>query len=105
MTLLVAKRDYRKQKRQPLRRDASLVLDAARSPVRCVIWDISNSGARLAIANQATEMPRSFTLLLTKDATVRRICEVVWTDRRFIGVKFVSKRTTPRLVAQRPDEV
>lgn len=72
-----------------MRRAATVALSAASSPVRCVIWDISDGGARLAIACPTAELPRSFALLLTKDASIRRNCEVVWTDSRFVGVKFV----------------
>lgn len=80
-----------------MRRGAAVVLQAAQPPLRCVIWDMSDGGARLAIACPTTaELPRSLILLLTKDATVRRNCEVVWTDNRFVGVKFVSKWITPR---------
>jgi PilZ domain len=73
-----------------MRRAAAVVLQAGSATVRCVIWDISDGGARLAIAHPTAELPRTFSLLLTKDASVRRNCEVVWTDRRFVGVKFVS---------------
>jgi hypothetical protein len=88
---MIARRpEYRKHKRRPMRRAAVVVLQAARTPVGCVIWDMSDDGARLAIAHPIAELPRTFGLLLTKDASVRRNCEVVWTDGRFVGVKFVT---------------
>ena len=93
--MLAQKRRYRKQSRRPLHRGAAVVLQAAWTPVRCVVWDISDGGARLAISYPTAELPRSFTLLLTKDATVRRNCEVVWTDERFVGVRFVFDSTIP----------
>lgn len=93
--MLVVKREHRKQRRQPMRRAAAVVLQAAGNPVSCVIWDMSDGGARLAIAHPITKLPRTFSLLLMKDASVRRNCEVVWTDRRFVGVKFVSDWTMP----------
>jgi hypothetical protein len=86
--MLAPKRDNRKQRRLPLRRAAAVVMPAASTPVRCVIWDMSDGGARLAIACPMAELPRAFTLLLTRDGSVRRNCEVVWTDSRFVGVKF-----------------
>ena len=94
-TMLAAKREYRKHRRRPMRRAAAVVLQAAGNPVRCVIWDMSDGGARLAIAHPAAELPRTFSLLLMKDAGVRRNCEVVWTDGRFVGVKFISDWTMP----------
>lgn len=93
--MLAAKREYRKHRRQPMRRAAAVVLQAAGNPIRCVIWDMSNGGARLAIAHPAGELPRTFSLLLMKDAGVRRSCEIVWTDSRFVGVKFISDWTMP----------
>lgn len=93
--MLAAKREYRKHRRQPMRRAAAVILQAAGDPVRCVIWDMSDGGARLAIAYPAAELPRTFSLLLMKDASVRRNCEVVWTDRRFVGVKFISDWAMP----------
>ena len=56
----------------------------------CVIWDISDGGARLAVGHSLTDLPRHFTLNLFKDGSVRRDCEVVWTDTKFVGVKFTS---------------
>jgi hypothetical protein len=63
-----------------------------RPAVSCVIWDISEGGARLAIALPSTDLPTSFTLNLFPDGSVQRNCEVVWTDRRFVGVKFNEQR-------------
>ena len=94
-TMLARKRNYRKQTRRPMHRGAAVVLQAAWTPVRCVVWDISDGGARLAISYPTAELPRSFTLLLTKDASVRRNCEVVWVDERFVGVRFVSDSVSP----------
>lgn len=79
-----------------MRRAAAVVLHADWTPVRCIIWDMSDGGARLAIAHPVAELPRRFSLLLTKDATVRRNCEIVWTDDRFVGVKFVADSAVPR---------
>jgi PilZ domain len=81
-----------------MRRAAAVVLQAASTPVRCVIWDMSDGGARLAIAHPITELPRKFSLLLTKESSVRRNCEVVWTDDRFVGVKFISDWVVPRFL-------
>lgn len=82
-----------------MRRAAAVVLQADSNPVRCVIWDMSDGGACLAIAHATAELPRTFSLLLTKDASVRRNCEVVWTDARFVGVKFISERVAPYVPA------
>jgi hypothetical protein len=71
-----------------MRRPALVSFAPVREPLRCVIWDMSEGGARLAIACPAADVPREFQLVLTSDGTVRRDCEVVWTNTQFVGVKF-----------------
>jgi hypothetical protein len=58
--------------------------------MRCVLDDISDGGARIGLADRTTSLPRNFTLALYK-GSVRRECEVVWSNGRFIGVRFISK--------------
>jgi hypothetical protein len=53
-----------------------------------VIIDLSDSGARISWPVAAAA--RHFTLALFEDGSVQRECEVVWTNGRFVGVKFVS---------------
>ena len=79
----------RKEPRLPMRRHAELITAPQKQPVRCVIWDISNSGARLAVARPLMTLPPRFLLQMDKDGRVQRKCEVVWTDAGFVGVKFV----------------
>jgi PilZ domain len=76
--------------RRPTRRAATVTFAAEKPPVACVIWDISDGGARLAVAHPLATLPHHFTLNLSKDESVRRYCEVVWTDTRFVGVKFTN---------------
>jgi hypothetical protein len=80
----------RQSSRLPARRAATVSFGAETLPVTCVIWDISEGGARLAIAHPLANLPHRFTLNLFKDGSVRRDCEVVWTDARFVGVRFTS---------------
>ena len=70
-----------------MRRAAAVVL-GDQLAVQCIIWDMSGSGARLAVPRPG-DLPHTFSLLLTKDGSVRRNCEIVWMDTRFVGVKFV----------------
>jgi PilZ domain len=56
-----------------------------------VIWDISEGGARLAVALPLADLPNHFILVLRKDRSVQKHCEVVWTDKRFVGVKFTER--------------
>jgi len=80
------RQDKRKAKRRPMRRTAELLLGPNELPILCVIWDMSESGARLAAARPLLNLPPRFTLLL--EGKVQRKCEVVWMDARYVGVKF-----------------
>jgi PilZ domain len=84
---LLRRREERKNRRRPMRRAAVLLRENGQTD-RCVIWDTSAGGARLAIAHTG-DVPLRFTLVLTKDGSVRRNCEIVWTDARYVGVRFV----------------
>jgi hypothetical protein len=81
--------EQRKTAHCPIRRRATLSFGATVPPVACVIWDISEGGARLAIARSIADIPHHFTLNLYKHGSLKWACEVVWTDWRFTGVKFL----------------
>lgn len=83
-------RESRKSDRRLLRRDARVLFGAHEKPIRCVIYDRPNGGARLSFNAPFAGVPRTFTLVLFKDS-VQRECELVWTDGRYVGVKFISQ--------------
>ena len=72
-----------------LRRAIEVIFGAHTPPVRCVIWDMLDGGARLAVAHPLANLPRTFTLVLFKGARVYQNFEVVRTDARYVGVKFI----------------
>jgi hypothetical protein len=84
-------RKVRKSARRFTRRAATVSFGAEKQSVKCVIWDLSEGGARLAIALPMANLPRYFTLHLASDGAAQKDCEVVWTDRRFVGVKFTEQ--------------
>jgi len=83
------RQDKRKATRLSTHRAAEVLFGANEPAVRCVVWDICDGGARLAVAHPILSLPNVFTLSLCKDGGERRKCKVVWTDTRFVGVKFV----------------
>lgn len=85
---MLGRQDNRKAKRRPMRRTAEVLFGANELPSLCVIWDMSEGGARLAVARPLLNLPPRFTLLL--EGKVQRKCEVVWTDARYVGVRFVN---------------
>jgi hypothetical protein len=83
-------RENRKSVRRWMRRGAHIVFETYEPPICCEIYDLSNGGARLGFAVAIADLPQTFTLVLFKDS-VQRDCELVWTDGRVVGVKFISE--------------
>jgi hypothetical protein len=99
--MLTQRHEKRRSLRRPMRRAAEIMFGADQPRVRCVIWDISDGGARLAVAYPLVDLPRTFTLLLSKDASIQRNCEVVWIDSRYVGVRFNLGFSNPDSAAER----
>jgi len=88
--MLARSRESRKSVRRWMRRDAQVIFEGHEKPIRCVVHDMSNCGARLSFTVPLAVLPRTFTLVLFKDS-VQRDCELVWNDRRVAGIKFTSQ--------------
>jgi hypothetical protein len=89
--MLTRRREARRSVRRFRRRAATVSPGAEKLPVECVIWDISEGGARLAVALPMANLPQYFILSLATDGSDQRYCEVVWMDRRFVGVRFTEQ--------------
>jgi hypothetical protein len=85
-------RDPRREKRRAkrvLKRQAAWINHGrGRSDVPCVLWDISDTGARLSAA-RSNFLPSGFKLVLGKDRRSHRHCQVVWRKEGQLGVRFV----------------
>jgi hypothetical protein len=82
------RREQRKAKRTHRRQAAWVVLDGGVAKIPCVLWDISEGGARIAAAHGGA-LPAVFGLFLNKDGKSRRFCQVVWRRGTQLGVRFV----------------
>jgi hypothetical protein len=79
--------ERRRASRQDMRWEA-LILDPKGSVVsRCVMVNVSASGAKLVLP-KPSDVPDSFELVLSKNGGVRRRCEVTWRAEKSIGVQF-----------------
>ena len=87
--MLTRYQEHRTGVRRFARRVATVSIGAGKQLVTCVIWDISEGGARLAIALQLADLAHHFISVLRKDRSVQRHCEVVWSE--FVGVKFTER--------------
>jgi hypothetical protein len=79
-------REKRRRRRVRTRRAAWINIDGGAKPVRCVLWDFSEDGARLAPA-QAGKLPDVFTLIL--DKTTAHRCRVMWRKGAQVGVRYL----------------
>lgn len=87
---MAAKRRF--ARRTYLDRQAWVSLNSERSPIECMVADISQIGAKIVVALKM-EIPQEFDLLLTQDGAVRRRCVVVWQSSDEIGLTFIGRRT------------
>jgi len=86
--MLARSREERKTLRRFTKRGATLIFGNQKPSVGCAIWDISDCGARLAVDLPLSELPHQFALTDTEIGTAPRHCEVLWMDKRYVGVKF-----------------
>ena len=78
------KREARKSLQQP----GWITLEGGFAARRCVVQDISTSGAKL-IVDEPEMMPARLRLAFARDARTGRTCQVVWRRGKSLGVKFV----------------
>ncbi len=86
--LFKPRRERRKHPRQAVIETAWMRMDREPSPFVCVIWDISEGGARVAVAN-LDAISAEFTLMLKRDATCGTRCRVAWRTDEQIGIEFL----------------
>lgn len=87
--MLARSTDFRKSVRRWMHRDAEIAFKSRAEPIHCTIHDMSDGGARISLRHPVT-LPPILTLVLFKNSAQRN-CKVVWTDGRFVGVKFTSE--------------
>ncbi len=80
----------RKAPRKPTRHAGWINFGDSPTPIACVLWDVSEHGARIAVAH-ARLLPDRFTLDLSRDGQDRRFCRVVWRQPPQVGVQFVAE--------------
>jgi hypothetical protein len=84
MAGVTKKRDVRKSLRQP----GWITLDGGFAARRCVVHNMSSTGAKITI-DDPNMLPAKLRLAFTRDARTGRPCEVVWRRGKSVGVKFV----------------
>jgi len=73
-------------------------------PFVCVLWDVSDGGARLSVA-QPEALPDTVTVTLKREDTAGTVCRVAWRDRDQIGIEFLNNADPIRnLIKQTADQ-
>jgi hypothetical protein len=80
--------DLRKKPRDTVQRPGWIALGKGTKLLECIVWDESESGARLDIQG-AGHAPDEFYLYLSLDFMSRRRCRVAWRSERQLGVEYV----------------
>jgi hypothetical protein len=79
------KREARKSLHQP----GWVTLDGGFAARQCVVQDLSSSGAKITVVDDASALTGRLRLAFSRDARTGRSCEVVWRRGKSLGVKFV----------------
>ncbi len=80
-------KDKRKSTRRAIRYTAWVGLGEG-APLRgCIVFDISETGAKLEL-DHPEELPETFNLLLSDRGDIHRRCHAVWRSKTQIGVHF-----------------
>jgi hypothetical protein len=78
------KREARKSLQQP----GWITLDGGFAARRCVVQDISTTGAKIVVDDPEI-VPARLRLAFARDARTGRTCQVIWRRGKSLGVKFV----------------
>jgi hypothetical protein len=81
-------RSTRYSSRRQTRSPAWISYGLSSTLIPCVLWNVSEGGARLTAAH-SNILPDRFVLILNKSDQTHRLCRVVWRRQQHLGVQFV----------------
>ena len=81
--------DHRRQVRRRMLKGGTIAFNGRHSTMPCVVRDISDTGARLQVA-QSNGVPDTFELLIDLDGFEAHV-EIAWREQTEVGVRFLSK--------------
>jgi hypothetical protein len=77
----------RTSKRKKLRYPAWISYGGDPTPIPCMLWDVSDGGARITAAH-SNILPDTFTLALSQNGKTH-LCRVVWRKKPHVGIQFI----------------
>jgi len=69
--------------------------------MRCTVLNISAEGCAIEV-NEPAFVPQRFRLVMAKDSSIVRECEVAWIQQNRIGLTFVAAPPAEKPVASEP---
>jgi hypothetical protein len=78
----------KREARKSLQRPGWITLEGGFAARRCVVRDMSTTGAKITIEDPNT-LPAKLRLAFARDARTGRACEVVWRRGKSFGIRFV----------------
>jgi PilZ domain len=78
----------KREARKSLRQSGWITLEGGFAARRCVVEDISTTGAKITV-DDPNVLPARWRLAFARDARTGRTCQVVWRRGKSVGVKFV----------------
>jgi hypothetical protein len=80
--------DVRHHGRKKTRVPAWISYGGSTTPIPCVLWDVSEGGARITAAH-SNMLPDAFVLIMNRASDAHRFCQVVWRRKPHLGIKFI----------------
>ena len=84
----MAAADKKREPRKSLGQSGWITLEGGFAARRCVVQDISTTGAKITV-DDPNVLPARWRLAFARDARTGRTCQVVWRRGKSVGVKFV----------------
>ena len=84
----------RQERRDKVDRPAWISVGDNQPLRKCIVVDISDSGAKLTV-DDVDDLPEIFSLWLSRHGHPRYGCRIVWSGRNKIGVQFSSGQEQP----------
>ncbi len=84
----------RQERRDKVDRPAWISVGDNQPLRKCIVVDISDSGAKLTV-DSVDDLPEIFSLWLSRHGHLRYGCRIVWSGQNKIGVQFSSGQEQP----------
>jgi hypothetical protein len=79
----------KREARKLLSQHAWITLDGGFAARHCLVQDISGSGAKITLDEDASQLPGVIRMAFARDARTGRSCQVVWRRGKSAGIKFI----------------